>query len=547
MTRLNTSLLWVAVVALAAVTTTVTGPAHAQTSGVGDVSFANSGAAPAQESFLAGLAQLHNFEYANAAELFRKAQQIDPGFALAYWGEAMTYNHAVWMEQDRDAARAALARLAASPDVRLAKAGTEREKDYLRAIEILYGDGDKNARDLAYADAMAAMHRKYPDDPDAATFYALSLLGTAHDGRDFAIYMRSAAVLEPIFRDHPTHPGAAHYLIHSYDDPVHAPLGLRAARAYSTIAPNAGHAQHMTSHIFVAMGMWDEVVSANEAATAVVNQARAKRNLPPAACGHYPFWLEYGYLQQGRFGAAKKLVAACHAAAVRAAAAPPPAGAPQPLDPDNSLIGSFTMMRSRYLIDTQEWDGDVAAWTVPAGNLRLVPIRTEFVNGLSSVQRGRIDAARESLERLKAARVALDASLDRKPGARDDAFRSDAAIFEQLLSGSVQVAGGATAEGIAAIREAAAAAEKLPFEFGPPFIDKPPYELLGEVLLAAGQHKEARAAFEKALAQTPERTAALMGLMRAAEKLGDQKKAADVRARLRTIWRQADRVTNLGL
>src|SRR5207247_4887324 len=230
----------------------------------------SSGSPSAQSAFLRALAQLHNFEYDSAADLFKQAQQVDPRFAMAYWGEAMTYNHPVWADQDRDTAVKALERLGQTPEVRIAKAATEREKDYMRAVEILYGDGDKVSRDFAYADAMAALHRKFPDDVDAAAFHALALLGTAHEGRDFAIYMQSAAILEPLFPSHPNHPGIAHYLIHSYDDPVHAPLGLRAARAYSKIAPSAGHAQHMCSHIFVAMGMWEDVVTANEAAIRVV-------------------------------------------------------------------------------------------------------------------------------------------------------------------------------------------------------------------------------------------------------------------------------------
>ena len=152
----------------------------AQRPALGSVSFENSGAAAAQESFLAGLAQLHNFEYASAADLFRRAQRIDPGFAMAYWGEAMTYNHPVWMEQDRGAARKVLARLAPTREARAAKAKTPREQDYIRAVEILYGDADKQVCDLAYADAMADLHRAYPNDADAAAFYALALLGTAH-------------------------------------------------------------------------------------------------------------------------------------------------------------------------------------------------------------------------------------------------------------------------------------------------------------------------------------------------------------------------------
>ena len=129
--------------------------AAAQTSGVGEVRFTNSGAPAAQPLFLEGLAQLHNFEYGAAAMLFRKAQQLDPDFAMAYWGEAMTYTHPVWMQQDRDAALESLGRLAPTREARIAKARTEREKDYMRAVEILYGDGDKNSRDFAFADAVA--------------------------------------------------------------------------------------------------------------------------------------------------------------------------------------------------------------------------------------------------------------------------------------------------------------------------------------------------------------------------------------------------------
>src|SRR3954469_2729655 len=165
---------------------------------------------------------------------------------------------------------------------------------------------------------MTQLHLKYAGDVDAAAFHALALLGTAHEGRDFSIYMRSAAILEPLFPSHPNHPGVAHYLIHSYDDPIHAPLGLRAAREYSKIAPSAAHAQHMCSHIFVATGMWDDVVEANEAAVKITRgSAAAARG--PAACGHYPFWLTYGYLQQGRTSAAASMVKDCHAAMAAAA------------------------------------------------------------------------------------------------------------------------------------------------------------------------------------------------------------------------------------
>lgn len=514
-----------------AVLSTAPSSLSAQAPGVGVVSFPNSGAAEAQQDFLTGLAQLHNFEYGPAAALFRKAQERDPGFAMAYWGEAMTYTHPIWMEQDLAAARAVLTRLAPTPATRLAKAATDREKDYLRAIEILYGDGDKESRDIAYASAMMALRDTYPDDVEATVLAALSLLGTSHQGRDFAIYMRAAAMLEPLFPSHPKHPGIAHYLIHSYDDPIHAPLGLRAAREYSKIAPDAAHAQHMCSHIFVAMGMWDDVVEANEAAVRVSGKVAAP-NRPPAACGHYPFWLMYGYLQQGRVGPATTMMKQCHAVS-----APSPSG--------------FVTLRSRYLIDTEDWTGEVAALSLPLAQPGAV-LTHEFVTAFGAIRRGDLAAARAAHAKLQASRRALEgqsanagAAHAGMPGmsmpAGDVGPLGRARILDEEIAAMLRFAEGSADEAIAMLRKTAAFEETLPFEFGPPFIDKPTYELLGELLLAHNQPAAARAAFEKALSRTPERTAALSGLMIAAAKSGDVRKEAEVRARLDKIRHRADR------
>ena len=224
--------------------------ATAGESELGKIHFPTSGSPEAQEHFLRGALLLHSFEYDDARDAFRAAREVEPDFAMAAWGEAMTYNHPLWLRQNPDEARAALEQLAPTPEARLAKAPTEREKGYLRAVEILYGDGDKLARDLAYAETMGELSARFPEDLDAAAFHALALLGTCHDGRDTATYMRAAAIVEEVFAENPEHPGAAHYLIHSYDDPVHAPLGLRAARLYAEIAPAAVHALHMPSHVF---------------------------------------------------------------------------------------------------------------------------------------------------------------------------------------------------------------------------------------------------------------------------------------------------------
>jgi hypothetical protein len=271
----------------------------APVAGVGEVAFANSGAPQARAAFLRGLAQLHNFQYPLAAQAFREAQAADPGFAMAYWGEAMTFNHTVWMNQVTDKARAVLAKLGATPAGRIARAKTARERGFLEAVEALYGEGTKQQRDLAYSAAMERLHRAYPSDVDVASFYALSLLGLAHNGRNYGLYMRAAGILEQFFPAYQRHPGVVHYLIHSYDDPTHAPLGLRAARLYAAVAPGSDHAHHMTSHIFIALADWRGTIDANVRAMEVVNRRRRAGGKAPTFCGHYNEWLHYSYLQVG--------------------------------------------------------------------------------------------------------------------------------------------------------------------------------------------------------------------------------------------------------
>jgi tetratricopeptide (TPR) repeat protein len=502
---------------------------------VGEVRFDNSGNAGAQAAFLRGLAQLHNFEYEDAAAAFIEAQKADPGFAMAYWGEAMTHNHPIWMEQDRDAAVKALGKLGPTPQARRAKAPTEREKAYLDAIEVLFGDGSKNDRDLRYAEAMRSLSAKYPDDPDAAAFSALAILGTAHDGRDVPTYMRAAAILEELTCRYPRHPGAAHYLIHSYDDPTHAVLGLRAARSYSKIAPDAAHAQHMTSHIFVAMGMWDDVVTANETAVAVVNRGREKKGLPPVSCGHYPFWLEYGYLQQGKVADARRLLEGCRAQ-VGATDHSGHGGKP---DPDKSPAGSLVQMWARYLVDTDDWAGDVARWQVPAGEVPSRRVTAEWASGFGAVRRGDSAGAQAALSRLSAARRELDTELAKKE-TPDRSGSKRAGILEDQLRAMIDARAGRRDTALSTLRKAADAEAAMPFEFGPPFIDKPTEELLGELLLEWSRPQDARRAFEAALARAPERTASLEGLEKSARAAGDAEAANRIASRLRVIHQRGD-------
>ena len=479
----------------------------------GHVEFANSGASAAQFDFLAGVASLHDFEYESAAAAFRRAESADPDFAMAYWGEAMTFNHPVWMQQDPASARAALNRLAPSSALRRSKAQTEREKAYLDAIEILYGDGTKEDRDLRYEDAMATLHARYPDDVDATAFYALSILGSAHAGRDVATYMRSAALLEEAWINHRDHPGVLHYLIHSYDDPAHAPLGLRAARLYAKIAPDAGHAQHMTSHIFLALGMWTATVDANVAALADVNHARVASGKTPIGCGHYSSWLGYAYLQLGNVESAKSTLIACRAQ--MQAALPMEHGA-HSMDPDSSVTGSFANMRLRYLLETGEWNGEVASWTVPANAGPGAQLDFALARALAEITQGHIAAARDAMVKLESiTHSVVDLESKRNDSDPTDRVRPEILLDEAKGLMAEQERDLATAEKL--MRRAVALEATLPIAFGPPTIDQPTHELLGAFLLRHGQRTQARAEFEKALAVAPGRRLTKKGLQETQE------------------------------
>lgn len=489
-----------------------TTPAPAE--GYGRVSFANSGAPAAQADFSQGMALLHDFEYPAAATAFQRAQAADPGFAMAYWGEAMTFNHPLWAQQDLAAARAALNKLAPTAAARRAKAKTDREKGYLDAVEILYGEGSKIERDFRYEAAMQKLHERYPDDVDASAFYALSTLGTAHAGRDIPTYMRAARVLEEAWIDHQEHPGLVHYLIHSYDDPAHAPLGLRAARIYSKIAPDAGHAQHMCSHIFLALGMWEETVQANLAAMADVDRMRAAQGKGPARCGHYPSWLEYGYLQLGKMNEAKATLTTCRATVETQASMDHPG---MSMDPDSSLSSSFANMRLRYLLDTGEWTGEIANWQMPKGAGPGAVLDFAFARALGEIAQGRTAEARQALSELETVSSKI-AESESKRANPDPSYRLRPGVLLLEARGLLAEHEGDLPAAEKLLRQAITIEETLPVDFGPPTIDKPTHELLGEFLVRRGRKDEASVEFVKALARTPGRRLATQGSAAVASK-----------------------------
>jgi tetratricopeptide (TPR) repeat protein len=239
-----------------------------QTTSLGKISFPNSGSPSAQPAFVRGVLLLHSFEYDDAIAAFREAQKADPGFALAYWGEALSYNQPLWLNENLDKARAVLERLRAvqrpgqtqgqSRGPAPLAAPTARERGYLEAVERLFGAGDKKSRDLAYADRMGQLHAQFAEDDEASAFYALALLSTIPPGeRNLPVSMKAGEIALAVLKRNPEHPGANHYALHAFDDGEHAARALQAARTYARIAPASSHARHMPSHVFLPLGMWD--------------------------------------------------------------------------------------------------------------------------------------------------------------------------------------------------------------------------------------------------------------------------------------------------
>lgn len=499
----------------------VSATSFAEHGNLGEIEFPNSGAAEAQDDFIEGMLYMHNFEYQEAAAAFKRARTIDKDFAMAYWGEALTYHHPLWNQQARTEARDLLRKLGRTSKKRAAKVDTQRERDYLGAIEILYGMTDetealpKDARDDLYRDAMRRILETYPDDHEARTLYGLSILGSGSRDRNFTTYMQAAAVLTETWDANRKHPGAAHYLIHAYDDPTHAPLGLPMARAYSKIAPGAAHAQHMTSHIFVSLGMWDDLVDSNETAVHVENISRDTDGGRPIAATHYVLWLQYGYLQQGRINDAAHLMQ----------------NALDRLhdDPKSGEKAYYGTMYARYILDTEDWDA-AEKWKAPDEDTMATP-NYHFARAYALIKNGDLEEAQLAMDRVVPAK-----------GGSPEAYADEetVGVLRLELDALMAVAKGESEQGIAIARKAVEAQEALKFNFGPPHVVKPAIELLGDLLLVNGQYEDALTAYSDQIAETPRRTNALIGQVRAATESGNELVATDARNQLEKIWHNAD-------
>src|SRR5262245_54277602 len=508
---------------------------------LGKISFPNSGSPSAQAPFVRGVLLLHSFEYDDAIAAFREAERIDPNFALAYWGEAMCFNQTLWYNENLAKGREALARLASTPQARQAKAPTAREKGYLDAVERLFdlrgGDPGMNkaSRNRAYADRMAALHAQFPDDDEAASFYALALLATQPEtgARDVKVMLEAGNIALAVLKKNPQHPGAAHYALHAFDDGEHASMALQAARTYAAIAPESSHAQHMPSHAFLPLGLWDEASKSDEAAWQTSVDLAKRKGLSAAQHDFHALgWLHYEYLQQGRFEKAQGLLPLVEQALARSAEASRAVGAPSHQHVESeigrgngplSLRSERASMRARLVVDSGRWE-------LMKGQPSFDNVDELFALGLASVMLGDRPRAEAAIEQLGGARAA----------APDPDNKHVAEIMYGEISGLYQVLRGEKSKGLSALASAARLEAQMARPIARPYPIKPAAELYAETLLASGDASGAVREFQAALQRTPRRAAAMIGLARAASAAKQPALAARTAREFLTMWSAAD-------
>ena len=496
----------------------------------------------AQAHFLRGVAALHSFWYRVALDAFHESTRIAPDCLMGYWGKAMAHNHPIWGDpQETEAARKVLEKITDTPQL------SPRERAYLQAIRVLYGEGDKPARDKAYATAMEKISRDYPDDAEAALFYALSLLGTVspEDPAGVQTRLRAGAIAAEVYKTHPNHPGAAHYMLHAYDDPQNAPKALEAARRYADIAPEAPHALHMPSHIFLQLGMWPETAASNEASWAASDKWVKEKGLSIARRDYHSLhWLLYAYLQQGQYGEAERALRLMQKSLAEG-----------PKD-DQFFMGYGTFiyasMASAFVVETERWDmaqklfeplqnsptlSSLAGKPGPYQSLaQYIQALEIFTRGLAAAQQGSA-AARQSIDELQA--LGRQAGTGVLPGVGIPLSKVSE-ILRLEITAVANAAKGDVNGAIKDMEEATALEESVPPPPGPPPLIKPSHELFGEILLRAKRPQEAAEQFATALSRHKNRARSLLGAARTAAKSGDTRGAAQAYAEFAQQWQQAD-------
>jgi tetratricopeptide (TPR) repeat protein len=503
----------------------VTGSAGDQ---LGTVNFQTSCTPEAQAHFTRGVAMLHSFWLDAAIKEFNEAGGVDPTCGIAGWGVAMA-----WMGNP----------LAAPPSARGLKEGafaiekaktigskTQREREWVAAIENIYKDADKvdhRTRALAYEKAMEQLSARYPDDREAAVFYALALNMTLNpNDKTYANQLKAAAILEKVFAEQPHHPGVAHYLIHSYDFPPIANKGLTAAKRYASIAPAAPHAQHMPSHIFTRVGLWQESIDSNRASARAAQQALRDNTtgLRSYETLHAYDYMMYAFMQLAKDREAKALMDEVVAT--------------RKLNVEH-FAGAFALaaIPARYTLERGRW-AEAAELTPTPSDLGWDKFPqaesiTWFARGIGTARSGNVADARKSLARIEALRDTLTA-------ARNTYWAAQSEIQRLAVAAWVARAEGKNDEAVALLRQAADredATEKHPVTPGALF---PAREMLANMLLDLGQPGPALAEFERSQKNEPNRFRGLAGAARAAELAGSRDKARDFYTKLIALAATAD-------
>lgn len=507
------------VTALFAVEATFAQQSHAPSppEQLGKVYFPTSCSPAVGKQFDRALALLHSFWAKDAIQGFNAVLQQDPDCAIAYWGIAMSaqQNPLTGQEPNASATKDALAGLDRAKAI---GAKTQRERDYLAAVDLIYRDADKidfRARRLAYEKAMEALSQRYPEDTEAAIFYALSLDMTASlTDKTYANQLKAAAILEKVLLQQPDHPGVAHYLIHSYDYPPIAERGLGAARLYAQIAPNNPHALHMPSHIFTRLGMWQDSIESNVRSAAA---AKAENNGQEQA--HAMDYLVNAYLQLGEDADAKRVVAESASISVNPAI----------------FIGHYALaaMPARYVVERHAWAEAIVLQ--PRSTKFLFPDAiTYFARGLGYARTGNVASAKNEESSLVQLRDDL--------AAQKNTYWSNQVEVQRLaVNGWIALAQGAQVDALLSMRTAADLEDSMEKHIVTPSPVVPARELLGEMLLEVGQPAEALKAFEASSLREPNRFRGTYGAAQAAALAGDRDKAMKYYAKFIALAQKGDR------
>jgi tetratricopeptide (TPR) repeat protein len=497
---------------------------HDRSEKLGVVNFNISCNRQAQKQFNRAVAWLHSFEYEEAEKSFSEVTVVDPQCGMGYWGIAMSNYHPLWVPPRP------LELKKGWSAVEKAKAlapRTTREQAYIAAIETFYKDYDKldhRSRAFAYSDAMKLIHQLNPSDREASVFYALTLIATGMMSPDktYAREKEAAKILNNVLARAPRHPGVTHYLIHSYDYPALAQLALPAARSYAKIAPASAHAQHMPSHIFIRLGLWQEAISSNIDAHAAA-RAFAIRNHMTGAWDeqlHAMDYLAYGYLQRAQDKHAAQVLDELKKL--------------QKVEPRTFKVAyAYAAIPARYALERRQWN-EAATLTLPSGELTQYLLQhfpwakahVHFARALGAARNGDIASARNEVDELAAIRQ----QLVEVKGDYDWAKQVD--IQRLIASAWLQFAEGNHEESLRLARSAADlddATEKHPVTPGSIL---PAREQLGELLLELKQPAAALQEFETSFHGTPNRFNGLYGAARAARMAGNQKSAKAYYARL---------------